>query len=217
MHCETLSFLPESSSWKNRLKSAISILSELWEKYLMHFCQSIIAIPLSRKPAGLSCRTENVLFLIWSSHQYSLTYIITFIWRSSLSKSFSIVKHISEFSCYFLYLFCLWISQVPYSHLIQTLQNYTSRATIYVYFIKILYRFLSKLPGGKNESKRYNTQFYRKDFLTWWKMKKHRPWTGTIMLHACSYSINIMFCDEILPLNLQWLLQFSLGNSNTTA
>lgn len=164
MHCETLSFLPESLSWKNRLKSAISILSELWEKYLMHFCQSIIAISLSRKPAGLSCRTENVLFLIWSSHQYSLTYIITFIWRSSLSKSFSIVKLISEFSCYFLYLFCLWISQVPYSHLIQTLPNYTSRATIYVYFIKIFYRFLSKLPVGKMKAKDIIHSFIAKIF-----------------------------------------------------
>lgn len=67
------------------------------------------------------------------------------------------------------------------------------------------------------KAKDKNTQFYLNDFLTQCKKKKHRYWTGKILSGYSSYTISITFCDQILSLDLQELLQFKLGNSNKTA
>lgn len=101
---KTAYYLPDSSLWENRLKSAISMLPKLWEKYLMHFCWSIITISLSRQPAGL----KKCCVLFDSSHQCCLIYIIfmcvalsqDFSWRSNFQRSFLYINSFVKSEAY---------------------------------------------------------------------------------------------------------------------
>lgn len=148
-------------------------------------------------------------FLFASSYQYSLTHIITFIWKSLLPKIFSIVKLFSEVSSiswtYFIFESVKFLTHV-YFRLHKTV--HWGLQYLFTYLSYLLYSVLNKwvffLVGKWKQKIQYTV--WSQWRLSLMQKKKHRYWTGIIKSGSCSYSISVVFCDQILPLDLQELL-----------